>query len=506
MTENPNGQGPQAATLKWVVAAVVALLVAIGSFYVYLRQEPTVIPDSVAVTAPEPGADTAVAAETEVATETAAETVTEEPAGTEAPVVTEPVAEASDQEPAEVESAAVESAAETTPEPDAQPEAEPEIAMPEAPAFDTVRVEADGSILVAGRAGAGSTVAILVDDAEADSVEADDRGAFVSLFTLGPSDVPRVLTLRMTGPDGVMITSEASVIVSPIAAPEVVAAAEPEAGSDTAGEGAGDDQVAASEAVASADPTREPETAAPQVLIVDNSGVRKQAASGPVVGIVIDTIGYGAGGEVDIAGRGTAGQFARLYLDNSEVTTVGIGADGHWNMHLTEIEPGRYTLRIDQVDGTGKVTSRFETPFQREAPETVVAALGAASGSNQDPEAQTSESEIMPEEPGTGAATSEPIAAAPEGETESAGAAGAETASAAVGTVVAAPENQSQPQPTTRATIVTVQPGFTLWHIARENYGDGILYVKVFEANRDLIRDPDLIYPGQIFKVPDPAE
>jgi nucleoid-associated protein YgaU len=30
--------------------------------------------------------------------------------------------------------------------------------------------------------------------------------------------------------------------------------------------------------------------------------------------------------------------------------------------------------------------------------------------------------------------------------------------------------------------------------------------VKVFEANKDLIRDPDLIYPGQIFSIPDPAE
>ena len=49
---------------------------------------------------------------------------------------------------------------------------------------------------------------------------------------------------------------------------------------------------------------------------------------------------------------------------------------------------------------------------------------------------------------------------------------------------------------------VTVQPGFTLWSIAKENFGDGILYVQVFEANRDKIRDPDLIYPGQVFSIP----
>ncbi|MBB06533.1 MAG: hypothetical protein CML03_13655 [Pseudooceanicola sp.] len=51
-------------------------------------------------------------------------------------------------------------------------------------------------------------------------------------------------------------------------------------------------------------------------------------------------------------------------------------------------------------------------------------------------------------------------------------------------------------------TQVTVQPGSTLWAIARKSYGEGILYVRVFEANKRLIRDPDLIYPGQVFTVP----
>ena len=53
------------------------------------------------------------------------------------------------------------------------------------------------------------------------------------------------------------------------------------------------------------------------------------------------------------------------------------------------------------------------------------------------------------------------------------------------------------------AAAVTVQPGNTLWGISRRNYGRGILYVRIFEANRDRIRDPDLIYPGQVFTVPE---
>lgn len=54
-----------------------------------------------------------------------------------------------------------------------------------------------------------------------------------------------------------------------------------------------------------------------------------------------------------------------------------------------------------------------------------------------------------------------------------------------------------------QVAVKTVQPGATLWAIAQEQYGDGVAYVKVFEANRDRIRDPNLIYPGQIFNLPD---
>ena len=50
---------------------------------------------------------------------------------------------------------------------------------------------------------------------------------------------------------------------------------------------------------------------------------------------------------------------------------------------------------------------------------------------------------------------------------------------------------------------VVVQPGHTLWELAANTYGDGVKYVKIFHANRNAIRDADLIYPGQIFELPD---
>ncbi len=48
----------------------------------------------------------------------------------------------------------------------------------------------------------------------------------------------------------------------------------------------------------------------------------------------------------------------------------------------------------------------------------------------------------------------------------------------------------------------TVRRGNSLWLIARRVYGAGIRYTAIYTANHDQIRDPDLIYPGQQFKVP----
>lgn len=49
---------------------------------------------------------------------------------------------------------------------------------------------------------------------------------------------------------------------------------------------------------------------------------------------------------------------------------------------------------------------------------------------------------------------------------------------------------------------VVVQPGQSLWRIARLNYGRGVRYTTIYEANRAQIRDAALIFPGQVFAVP----
>ena len=51
---------------------------------------------------------------------------------------------------------------------------------------------------------------------------------------------------------------------------------------------------------------------------------------------------------------------------------------------------------------------------------------------------------------------------------------------------------------------LVVQPGNSLWRLAERLYGDGFAYGRIYEANRDQIEDPDLIFPGQIFRIPSP--
>lgn len=60
--------------------------------------------------------------------------------------------------------------------------------------------------------------------------------------------------------------------------------------------------------------------------------------------------------------------------------------------------------------------------------------------------------------------------------------------------------------PESSGSVVVVEPGNSLWRIARRTYGQGTRYTLIFEANRDRISHPDLIYPGQVFNLPAQAQ
>lgn len=49
---------------------------------------------------------------------------------------------------------------------------------------------------------------------------------------------------------------------------------------------------------------------------------------------------------------------------------------------------------------------------------------------------------------------------------------------------------------------IIVQPGNSLWRISRRILGEGTMYSVIYEANKDQIRNADLIYPGQVFAIP----
>ena len=385
-----------------------------------------------------------------------------------------------------------------------------------APRIDVFRLEPDGAALVAGTAALGWQIEILLDGVPLRTAQPGSDGKFADFIEVPASDTPRVLTLRMSGPDGgTPIMSDNQVIIaSPtLAKTEQVAnlatdTGKPAPKTKPAAESGQDSFVEVG------DPDAEPARTAPVpllhgaaqnkspaetdgtagrglseqtnnprpvetapisptlgepsdagavqaladlsgqtapaeelqtdrfVLMTDAAGARvlqsPSSGNAPEVmsQVALDAISYSEGGDVQLSGRAAGLGSVRVYLNNRAITTSRIGADGAWHTSLPQVDTGIYTLRIDEVDAEGTVTSRVETPFKREN-----RALLA--------------------------------------------------------------ELQDAPAPAPPVRAVTVQPGNTLWAISRERYGDGVLYVRVFEANADRIRDPDLIYPGQVFALPD---
>lgn len=373
------------------------------------------------------------------------------------------------------------------PESDAAPAADtasvPTTAAADAPTFDTVRIEADGTALIAGHSLPGAVIQILLGNEVVAETVADGGGNFVAFLNVPPGSEPRVLSLVARVGEA-EIASAQTIIVAPVDEPVVVAAAEPAqvetapavepaatpVTTETAQPASSEPTTAEAAAVETAPTQTTPETAAveaaateaapetaaepaqtpeapaaetaPPVLLADESGVKVIQSGGqadPEVAeaVALDTITYDSDGNVVLAGRAQANDSVQIYLDNTSIASASVSPEGDWQTTLPEVESGVYTLRVDEVSQDGQVVSRIETPFKREEAEKVA--------------------EVLQEE-------------------------------------TANPDFQ--------VAMRTVQPGNTLWAIARERYGKGILYVLVFEANRDRIRNPDLIYPGQVFVLP----
>ena len=84
-------------------------------------------------------------------------------------------------------------------------------------------------------------------------------------------------------------------------------------------------------------------------------------------------------------------------------------------------------------------------------------------------------------------------------------AAPAVTAQADANAAPAQPDANAQPHRLLRSKpkAVIIRRGDTLWQISRRIYGRGVRYSTIYLANQDAITDPNRIFPGQVFKVPE---
>ena len=428
--------------------------------------------------------------------------------------------------------------------------AEPLSSQLSAPKFDVVRIEDDGSALIAGQADGRGHVILSVDGVEQAEARADlsGTGQFVIFAFIPSTGDQQSLKLHLYAEDGSgPVVSAQTVFVAPATAaatatdstaapvqeevtvsesPDTAAETDTETEADTETETDTEIETGTGTETASTDvasPEAKADKAPATVILADEDGVRvlqDGAPSAAKPAVTIDTISYSSNGDVILGGRGQAGNFVRIYLDNQFLATSKIAADGYWALELSDIEPGIYTLRVDELNAAGDVVSRAETPFKREAAEEL-AELMAAGTETEEPSAERpSESAAETQVVDAEALASVEPEAADDPQTEEVVTQEEVNVQAEVAQLNPQGEQSSdggslavEGQPADTASVLrtpskkfrvrTVQPGSTLWAIAKESYGAGIEYFKVFEANKERIRDPDLIYPGQVFEIPD---
>jgi nucleoid-associated protein YgaU len=357
------------------------------------------------------------------------------------------------------------------------------------PVFDTVRVEPTGDAVIAGRSYPGAVVELMRNGIVHDRLVANASGEFAFIpppLPVGTSEI----VLRVVGTDGVARQSEQSVTVvvaddlrtAPMVAmvapnqPTVVLSRPEERAVEVAAVGAASDELATEEIVAEiagegagADAPVENATSPDrqQVAAAD-------AAAYPDGGVTIRiaSVEAEAGGGLYVTGEAAPNATVRLYLNDTFIAPADAGSDGTVSFSIERgVRPGSYRVRLDQVAGeTGSVISRAEILFV--VPELLPELLA--------------EAPVMPD------ATISPEPAE-------------QVVSEGEAAVEAAPERTASAIIPEISTAV-VERGDSLWRISRQVYGSGMRYTEIFEANQNQIRNPNLIYPGQLFVLPaDPA-
>ncbi|MCB1487157.1 MAG: LysM peptidoglycan-binding domain-containing protein, partial [Bauldia sp.] len=371
-------------------------------------EEPLVVlnaPDapSKVVQVPEAPKETVVANTPEVKPEetvvASAPTVPEEPAAGATPEKTD--------EPAEV-AAAPEAAAEGKPGEPAKetPTKETEVAMTEVPAA------ADGDKAGTGVAEVGP--------------KTDEPSAAPAPEKTEVAAAPEPGTTPETTPGAApeMTPQVAGEKPAEGTAPDVVDAAKPDDEPAPAA-GSGPDEVE----MAAVEPEPEPE---PEPVIEPE--------------VVVTAVEAETTGALFVAGTATTPEFVRVYMDDKLLGEAKPSPSGTWLLEVKrDLPAGTYSVRADQVTGSGDVVARAEVPFERDVEVAILKPVGQAGG-----------------------------------------AAGAEIAGSVSG-----------PQ------TMIIKRRDNLWRISRQLYGKGIRWSTIYQANKDQIRNPRWIYPGQVFVLPE---
>jgi LysM repeat protein len=183
--------------------------------------------------------------------------------------------------------------------------------------------------------------------------------------------------------------------------------------------------------------------------------------------VVVETVEIEPGGKFHVSGQARPGAALRLYLNDSFITSVTAGTDGRFAVTINEgVAPGNYRVRLDEASSSGSVRARAEVPFN--APDTMASVPTQATASKRPESAATQGPQL-----------------------------------AAAGTTVL-PDSGAPPTTVVvpKITTTTVSRGDSLWRLSQLSYGAGTRYAVIYKANRAQIRNPNLIYPGQIFVLP----
>lgn len=219
----------------------------------------------------------------------------------------------------------------------------------------------------------------------------------------------------------------------------------------------------------------EPPVHAPAVAAVDP--VAPAPATAPVataqaIPPSIDAIEI-EGERTFFAGAGPEGATMRLYVDDTFIADATV-TDGRWLVEAGNVlTKPEQRVRIDMLEAGGaEVAARAEVDFHVDVPaEAPVVAVADAPAP-----ASVSAPEPAPAAP-----------SAPE----------AEPVPTMVGVAIGDPDADRF-----ASGKAIIRRGDNLWTIARRVYGEGIKYTTIYEANTGQIRDPDQIYPGQVFDLP----